>query len=197
MPQSTRNDLKGTSYQWLAWVTPNQLTIGRILVVPVVMFLIHLGGPVANTLAWLLFTMAGVTDYLDGDLARYRGEVTLLGRMLDPIADKMLISASLIMLVATGHAAVVPTTLIVLREFAVTGLRQVAALDGIEIHVGGGGKLKTVLQMAATGGLILNHDPFGLPMAFLGWVALWIAMAVTLWTGYEYFLAFFKRMPDE
>ena len=184
-------------YQWLAWVTPNQLTIGRIMAVPVVMYLIYLGGPMANTLAWVLFTVAGVTDYLDGDLARYRGEVTLLGRMLDPLADKMLISASLIMLVAQNHAFVVPTILIILREFAVTGLRQVAALDGIEIHVAGGGKLKTVLQMLATGGLILNHDPFGLPMLFMGNVALWIAMGVTLWTGYGYFSAFFNHKPND
>ena len=197
MPPTTRGDLKGTGYQWLAWVTPNQLTIGRILVVPVVVLLIYLGGPMANTLAWVCFTMAAVTDYLDGDLARYRGEVTLLGRMLDPLADKMLISASLIMLVAQDHAAAVPTILIILREFAVTGLRQVAALDGAEIHVADGGKLKTVLQMLATGGLILNHDPFGLPMAALGSIALWIAMVVTLWTGYLYFSAFFKHKPDD
>lgn len=197
MPPTTRGNLKGTGYQWLAWVTPNQLTIGRILAIPVVVYLIYLGGPVANTLAWLLFTIAGVTDYLDGDLARSRGEVTLLGRMLDPIADKMLISASLIMLVSIGHAEAVPTLLIIMREFAVSGLRQVAALDGIEIHVAAGGKLKTVLQMLATGGLMLNHDPFGLPMAFLGWAALWIAMAVTLWTGYAYFSEFFKHMPNK
>lgn len=185
------------SYQWLAWVTPNQLTIGRILAVPVVMFLVYLGGPVANTLAAALFTLAGVTDYLDGDLARYRGEVTVLGRMLDPIADKMLISASLIMLVATGHAAAVPTTLIIMREFAVSGLRQVAALDGVEIHVVAGAKWKTGFQMGATGFLMLNHDPFGLPLAFLGWVLLWIAMVVTLWTGYGYFSAFFRNKPDK
>ena len=101
------------------------------------------------------------------------------------------------MLVAQDHAAAVPTILIILREFAVTGLRQVAALDGAEIHVADGGKLKTVLQMLATGGLILNHDPFGLPMAALGSIALWIAMVVTLWTGYLYFSAFFKHKPDD
>ena len=196
MAQTTRGNLRGMSYQWLTWVTPNQLTIGRIVAVPALMFLVYLDTPVANTFAVLLFILAGLTDYVDGDLARYRGEVTQLGRMLDPIADKMLVSASLIMLVATGHAGAVPTILIILREFAVSGLRQVAALDGVEIHVVGGAKWKTGFQMTATGLLLLNHDPFGLPLQFLGGLTLWIAMAVTLWTGYGYFSSFFRSKND-
>jgi CDP-diacylglycerol---glycerol-3-phosphate 3-phosphatidyltransferase len=179
-------------YRLLKWVTPNQLTLARIASAPVLMALVYLDRPVTNWVAVVLFILAGLTDYVDGNLARMRGEVTPLGRMLDPIADKILVSASLVMLVATGHAAPVPTILIIAREFAVSGLRQVAALDGVEIHVVRGAKWKTALQMVATGMLLVNHDPFGMPMGMLGGIVLWAAALVTLWTGYDYFRAFFR-----
>ncbi len=184
----------------LKWVTPNQLTLARILAAPVLMLFIHLGGPLFNWLGAALFLLAGLTDYVDGELARQRGEVTLLGRMLDPIADKILLAASLVMLVGAGHAHVVPTVVIIAREFAVSGMRQVAALDGTELHVTHGAKWKTALQMLATGGLLLNHDPFGIPFATLGQVLLWAAAVVTVWTGWGYFRAYFQisgRRPGE
>ena len=183
-------------YHWLKWVTPNQLTLGRILAAPVLMFLVYLDKPVTNLIALAIFTVAGLTDYVDGNLARHRGEVTVLGRMLDPIADKVLVSASLVMLVATGHAGAVPTTLIIMREFAVSGLRQVAALDGVEIGVVMGAKWKTGLQMLATGMLLMNHDPFGLPFEIIGRLLLWVALAVTLFTGYGYFSAYFRNREE-
>lgn len=193
MSQSSRGELRGGGYQWLSWVTPNQLTVGRMVAVPVLMFMVYLDTPLGNTVALAIFILASLTDYVDGNLARFRGEVTLLGRMLDPLADRVLVSASLIMLVAGGHAGAVPTIAIIFREFAVSGLRQVAALEGIEIHVVGGAKWKTGFQMGATGFLLLNHDPFGMPLELLGTVLLWGAMLVTLWTGYGYFAAFFRQ----
>jgi CDP-diacylglycerol--glycerol-3-phosphate 3-phosphatidyltransferase len=180
-------------YQLLKWVTPNQLTLGRIASAPVLMALVYLDAPVTNWVALLLFGVAGLTDYVDGELARHRGEVTHLGRMLDPIADKILIAACLVMLVSTGHAGAVPTILILMREFAVSGLRQVAALDGVEIHVVRGAKWKTGLQMLATGLLLVNHNPFGLPIEMAGRGVLWAAAAVTAWTGYDYFRAYFRE----
>lgn len=180
-------------YRLLKWVTPNQLTMGRIFAVPVLMGLIFKERPETNWAALLVFTLAGLTDYVDGELARYRGEVTVLGRMLDPLADKLLISACLIMLVGTGHAGAVPAILIILREFAVSGLRQVAALDGVEIHVVRGAKWKTGLQMGATGFLLVHHDPIGIPSLLIGQTLLWAAAVVTVWTGYVYFASFFKK----
>lgn len=179
-------------YRWLKWVTPNQLTLARIVAVPALILLIYLDRPLANVVAFVIFSLAGLTDYVDGDLARHRGEVTRLGRMLDPIADKMLVSAALVMLVAMGHAGAVPTILIILREFAVSGLRQVAALDGVEIPAIKAAKWKTVSQMLATGPLLLNHDPFGIPMEATGRIVLWAATALTLWSGYGYFSAYFR-----
>jgi len=178
-------------YTWLKWVTPNQLTLGRILAAPLLMVLISLDSALANWLAILLFLLASLTDYVDGNLARHRGEVTPLGRMLDPIADKIVISASLVMLVAQGHADSVPTILIIMREFAVSGMREVAAQEGVPIPSLMSAKWKTTLQMVATGLLLLHHDPFGLPLKAIGRVLLWAAMAVTVWTGYQYFNVFF------
>jgi CDP-diacylglycerol---glycerol-3-phosphate 3-phosphatidyltransferase len=184
-------------YRLLKWVTPNQLTLGRILSAPVLMGLVYVDRPATNWVALLLFVLAGLTDYVDGNLARHRGEVTQLGRMLDPIADKILVTASLVMLVSRGHAGAVPTVLILAREFAITGLRQVAALDGVQIHVVRGAKWKTGLQMVATGMLLINHDPFGLPVEAAGRIVLWAAAAVTLWTGWDYFAAYFRKVGGQ
>ena len=176
----------------LRWVTPNQLTMARIFSAPVLMLLVYLDTPATNWVGLALFTVAGLTDYVDGHLARTRGEVTQLGRMLDPIADKILVTAALVMLVSIGHAGAVPTILILMREFAVSGLRQVAVADGVEIYAFRAAKWKAGLQMVATGMLLVHHDPFGLPMQLLGDVALWAAAAITLWTGYDYFMAYFR-----
>ncbi len=182
--------------RWLRWITPNQLTIARILAIPVLLVLIDLDTPIVNYVALVLFTLACLTDYWDGNLARERNEVTQLGKMLDPIADKMLISATLMMLLAAGHAHVIPAIAIVLREFAVSGLRQVAAAEGIVIAAVPGAKLKTVLQMVAVGLLLLHHDPLELPLELAGQVALWVAMAWTLVTGFRYFTDYFRGRAD-
>lgn len=187
--------------RWLSWTTPNQLTLARILAVPVLVTLIYVRGPVINWVAMAVFTLACLTDYWDGNLARVRREVTELGKLMDPIADKILISASLIMLVSEGVADPVPTVVIVLREFAVSGLRQVAALQGVAIAAAPGAKAKTILQMLAVGFMLLSNDPLGLPLVAIGRSLLWFAAVWTVWTGYAYFanytrergLGWFKR----
>ncbi|MBI4083161.1 MAG: CDP-diacylglycerol--glycerol-3-phosphate 3-phosphatidyltransferase [Candidatus Lambdaproteobacteria bacterium] len=187
-------------HAWPKWITPNRLTIGRILAIPLLMVLIWWDGWPANTVAAVVFIFACLTDYWDGNLARARNEVSQLGKLLDPIADKMLISASLVMLVwivpAGGHAQgwviVVPTIVIILREFAVSGLRQVAAAEGVVIAAVTGAKVKTILQMVAVGMLIMHHDPFRLPFGALGELVLWVATGWTLWTGYGYFAEYYQ-----
>jgi CDP-diacylglycerol--glycerol-3-phosphate 3-phosphatidyltransferase len=181
-----------TAYRWLRWVTPNQLTIARICAVPLLMLLIWLDRPWTNYVSLAVFFVACLTDYWDGDLARTRKEVTQLGKLLDPLADKMLISASLVMLVARGSADNVPTVLILMREFAVSGLRQVAALEGVAIAAAPGAKAKTIFQMLATGTLMLSHNPLGIPMDWLGRFMLWFALIWTIWTGYTYFMDYYR-----
>jgi len=183
------------AYRWLRWATPNQLTYARIGAVPLLMLLIWLDRPVANYIALAVFVLACLTDYWDGAVARTRKEVSQSGKLLDPLADKMLITASLVMLVARGSADAVPTVLILIREFAVSGLRQVAALEGVAVSASQAAKWKTVLQMFATGFLLLSHDPFGLPMALIGRGLLWAVAAWTLWTGYTYFTAYYRGRP--
>jgi len=182
------------AYRWLRWVTPNQLTLARMGAVPLLMLLIWLNRPLFNYVALAVFVLACLTDYWDGNLARVRKEITQLGKLLDPLADKMLISASLVMLVERGSAAAVPTVLILLREFAVSGLRQVAALEGIAISASRGAKAKTIIQMLATGFLLLSHNPLGLPLGGFGHVILWIAVVWTLWTGWTYFAEYYRSL---
>jgi len=174
------------------WVTPNQLTLGRIGAIPLLLLLIWLERPVGNYFAVALFALACMTDYLDGVLARQRGEITQLGKLLDPIADKMLILSSLILLVGMGIAGTFPTILIAMRELAVGGLRSVAAAEGVIISAAPGAKWKTGLQMGATGALMLHHNPLALPFDVLGQALLWVATAWTLWTGYAYFSDYFR-----
>jgi CDP-diacylglycerol--glycerol-3-phosphate 3-phosphatidyltransferase len=176
------------------WVTPNQLTLARIAAVPLLLALLYVEEPAANWAAWAVFVLACFTDYLDGVLARQRGEITALGKLLDPIADKVLIMSSLILLVGMGVAGAFPTILITAREFAVAGLRSVAAVEGVVIAAAPGAKWKTFLQMVATGLLILHHDPFALPMELAGQAVLWVAAVWSLWTGYQYFAQYLRAI---
>lgn len=180
------------AYRWLRWVTPNQLTVARICAVPLLMLLIWVDRPWTNYVGLAVFVLACLTDYWDGDMARTRREITPLGKLLDPLADKMLISASLVMLVARGSADSVPTILILMREFAVSGLRQVAALEGVAISAARGAKVKTIFQMVATGTLMLSHNPLGIPLDLLGRIFLWFALGWTLWTGWAYYADYYR-----
>jgi CDP-diacylglycerol--glycerol-3-phosphate 3-phosphatidyltransferase len=191
-PSTNAARVPAAAYRWLWWITPNQLTYARIGAVPLLMVLIWIDRSPADYVAWVVFFVACLTDYWDGSLARTRKEVSQAGKLLDPIADKMLISASLVMLVARGSADPVPTVLILIREFAVSGLRQVAAIEGIAIAATRGAKAKTILQMIATGTLLFGHEPFGLPLNLLGRGLLWVAVAWTLWTGFAYFAEYHR-----
>jgi CDP-diacylglycerol--glycerol-3-phosphate 3-phosphatidyltransferase len=180
-------------YRWLRWTTPNQLTLARIFAVPVLIVLIYLHGPVINVFAVALFFVACLTDYWDGDLARARHEVTDMGKLMDPIADKILICASLVMLVAAGIADPIPTIVILVREFAVSGLRQVAAIEGVAIAAVRGAKAKTIMQMLATGFMLMSNDPFGVPTTAIGRSLLWLSAVWTVWTGYTYFVDYYRE----
>ncbi|MBI3992307.1 MAG: CDP-diacylglycerol--glycerol-3-phosphate 3-phosphatidyltransferase [Candidatus Lambdaproteobacteria bacterium] len=178
----------------LFWITPNQLTAGRIILIPVLMVLLYLDRPATNIIAVVVFVLAALTDYFDGFLARERNEVSQLGKLLDPIADKMLITACLVMLVSLGHAGAVATIIILSREFAVAGLRQVASAEGVAIEVVSGAKWKTALQMVAISFLIVHADVLGMPAGIVGAWLLWLAVVVTLWTGAGYFRAYYRQV---
>lgn len=158
------------------------------------LYLIYRGGDEPNWIAVGIFFIACMTDYWDGVLARSRDEVSPLGKLLDPIADKMLVSSTLIMLVYLGGADVIPTIVILMRDFAVSGLRQVAAVEGIVIEAEKGGKLKTTVQMLAIGFLLVQQNPEGFYLVEIGRVLLWISMVLTLSSGFDYFRQYFRKV---
>ncbi|WP_209122319.1 CDP-diacylglycerol--glycerol-3-phosphate 3-phosphatidyltransferase [Alkalihalobacillus sp. BA299] len=179
---------------------PNQITISRICLIPIFMiFLIvpmDLGTikilgtiiPVSHFIAALIFIIAAATDWLDGYYARKYKLVTNLGKFLDPLADKLLITAALISLVELQLAPAWMVIVILSREFAVTGVRLVAAADGSVIAASPLGKLKTVFQIIAISTLMLHNFPFaplGFPFAKL---MLWIATILTIISGIDYFM---------
>lgn len=175
---------------------PNQLTISRILVVPVIVVLLMFPGRWVCFAAGALFAVAGFTDLIDGYLARKTNQISSLGKFLDPLADKMLVSSVLIMLVERtwipGWVAIV----IICRDIMVTGLRAIASDEGIVIAADKYGKLKTVLQMVALEPLILHYTWFGIPMNSIGMVLLYLSLVLTVFSGCNYFLNFFKKLRE-
>jgi cardiolipin synthase (CMP-forming) len=174
---------------------PNILTLSRIGAIPLLVLLVAIGVHWADLLAALLFAAAAITDYLDGRLARERLQLSDLGRMLDPIADKLLIGATLMALVGFGRlpaGGIYPAIVIMLREILVSGLREYLAEIRIGLPVTRLAKWKTGVQMVALGVLLLGQGGAhiiglgGLPMAWIGGALLWAAAVLTLVTGWDY-----------
>jgi CDP-diacylglycerol--glycerol-3-phosphate 3-phosphatidyltransferase len=181
---------------------PNSLTIARIFLVPVLVSVLLtnfegrlvLGLPV-ELVGAAIFGLASLTDWLDGYLARRRGQVTWVGQMLDPIADKLLISATLVSLVQLGLAPAWMVTVIIGREFAVTGLRSLAYARGLTMPASPLGKLKMVSQVVAILLLILGWERVPL-LLLAGQAALWIVMATALVSAFDYYRRFNRAMAN-
>lgn len=174
---------------------PNILTLSRIAAIPVLVLLVALRTPVTDLLAALVFTAAGITDWLDGKLARDHAMASNLGRMLDPIADKLLVGATLMLLVGFArlpYAGLYPAIVIMLREILVSGLREYLAEVRVGLPVTRLAKWKTAAQMGALGFLVLGHSGASilslqhLPITAIGGTLLWFAALLTLLTGYDY-----------
>jgi CDP-diacylglycerol--glycerol-3-phosphate 3-phosphatidyltransferase len=178
---------------------PNILTLSRIVMVPMLVF--FLWDPHSQSgylVAFGLYALMGVTDYFDGYLARAQGTVSKLGIFLDPIADKIMVASVILMLVAVRVIdgwAIIPALVILLREMAVSGLREFLAGLQISLPVSVLAKWKTTLQILALGALILGNAFVTLPFILLvGMVTLWLAAALTLVTGWDYLRVGLKHM---
>ncbi len=171
---------------------PNVLTMLRILAVPVVVVALLGETPNGDALAAGVFALAALTDGLDGYIARSRGSITTFGKLMDPLADKLLITAALVSLVSLNRLDAWVAMVIIAREFAVTGLRAVAADRGIIISASWMGKVKTVLQIAAVFALIA-FDPAPVWVDIL----VYLAVAATLISGFDYFFGLRKRIDAE
>ena len=168
----------------------NILTIIRIAIIPIIVLCIYLTNPYFGWIAFILFCLAGITDYFDGYLARLRNEVTNFGTFLDPIADKLLVAAVILILTSKGVIKdwdTIPALIILLREITVSGLREYLAGIKISIPVSRISKLKTFLQLCALAFLILSESLINTSLIkYLGTIFLWIAGILTLYTAYDY-----------
>jgi CDP-diacylglycerol---glycerol-3-phosphate 3-phosphatidyltransferase len=174
---------------------PTQLTLGRICLVPLVVVFLISTDSIHALLAAILFAAAAVTDWLDGLIARRRGQVTTLGKLLDPVADKVLVAAALISLVQVGKVDAWIVVIIIGREFAVTGLRSVSAAQGLVIAASDLAKYKTFSQYLAVTLLILEKNvPVGIEAeyVYLSRGMLWAALILTVFSGIDYFVRFYR-----
>ncbi len=169
---------------------PNALTLFRILAVPVVVLLLMIPNRFTCFLAALFFSLAAITDYFDGMLARQNGMVTNLGKVMDPVADKLLVSCTFIMLAALNWAPAWIVCIIIGREIAVTGLRNLIAQEREDLSASNLGKFKTAFQITAAIPLLLHYSFLGLNMHAIGMFFLWLALIFTLWSGIDYFVRY-------
>ncbi|MBE6036541.1 MAG: CDP-diacylglycerol--glycerol-3-phosphate 3-phosphatidyltransferase [Clostridiales bacterium] len=165
---------------------PNKLTVLRMCLVPVFIVFVLLGGAFRPWAA-VIFIIASLTDMLDGKIARKYNLITNFGKIMDPLADKLLVTSALVCLCELGEVPAWMVIVILAREFIITGLRSVAAGEGIIIAAGKSGKLKTVLQMVALSAILLQNWPISI---FLDWPIghwiLWAAVFMTVYSGAEY-----------
>lgn len=178
---------------------PNRITVSRIVLIPLFLIIMlapigwgdmHLLGtdlPVTHFVGALIFIIASTTDWIDGHYARKHNLVTNMGKFLDPLADKLLVSAALIVLVELGFAPSWIVIIIISREFAVTGLRLLLAGEGEVVAANMLGKIKTWTQIIAISALLLHNIIFEAISFPFGRLALWVALIFTIWSGWDYF----------
>ena len=189
---------------------PNSITLSRIACVPVLIWALSSHSPISGAhgeqeiFASAVFILASITDGVDGYLARKRGQITTLGMLLDPLADKLMVTAAYIVLVAYNPRIVPPwiAVLVIGREFLVSGLRSIAASEGFTIQASEMGKLKTVIQIVSVVAAILNHKwdywdfggPFYVGMHFIAMVAIYWMTVVSIISAVDYFVGFWNKI---
>ncbi len=169
---------------------PNTLTLFRLGCIPLVVICLNFPGRWGSFLAALFLGMAFITDILDGFFARKYGDVTVLGKFLDPMADKILVSAAMIMLIPLDRIPAWVVMLIIAREISITGLRSIAVNEGVVIQSSELGKYKTIFQAVATIGLCLHYEYLKIDFHVVGMLFLWAALILTLWSAWAYFRSF-------
>ena len=187
---------------------PNSITLSRIFSIPLLIWILttnrfnHLDGQ-QELIASALFIAAAITDGIDGYLARKRGQITTMGMLLDPLADKLLIAAAFILLVQFNPGLVPAWIAIVIigREFLVSGLRSIAASEGFTIEASDLGKFKMVVQIVAVVAVILDHrwkewpiGPYIFPVHWIAFASIWFMVVLSLYSAFDYFKAFWSKI---
>ena len=181
----------------MVWTLPNFLSLFRILIIPVLVYLLTYNDRVSGLLAAFLFVLASITDYFDGYLARRNRSVSDLGKILDPVADKLMVASALIMLAALDrpNEPSVPAWLVVVivaRESAVTVIRGIALTEGIVMQAEALGKYKFLLQAFAVAALLIHYNYWGFDFFAAGMYFLMLSTILALWSGISYHLQFFR-----
>jgi len=184
------------------WNLPNMLTLGRILIIPVFVWLTYDADPLTSFLAASLFTLAAVTDVVDGVLARRWNQITIVGKFMDPLADKLIVMAAFVMMVRLGRIGAWVVIVLLAREFIVSGLRTIAANEGMVIAAGQEGKWKTSLQLVGVISLCVHYQhPVDLLWATymvdfnkVGKVLIYLSMVMSVWSMAVYFRAFLRTI---
>ncbi len=177
---------------------PNKLTLSRLAVLPLMMVSYPFDITPLRFFGAMLFLYAAVTDFFDGYLARKYNNVTPLGALLDPIADKLLLTTALILLVATDRVYAFIPIILISRELFVSGLRLVALERGLRIPVSQGGKWKTALQLIAVFCLMAYDTvPLAWPFKEVGWLSLWVSLGLSLYSAYDYWVVVWAETKNE
>ncbi len=177
--------------------TPNILTLMRMAFAPVIVGLLFLEDPTWDLVAGIVFALASITDYFDGYLARTRNIITLYGKLMDPLADKVLVVSSLIMLEHLGRIHPVVVILLICRELAITGLRALASAEGVIIAASDSAKWKTATQMVAIPLIMVRSGLFGLPLEPIGLALLYFSLGISLWSAKDYIIDFFRAIREQ
>lgn len=180
----------------MKWNAPNVLTILRIILIPFFVLLYFTGLPQWNIWAAIIFIAAAVTDWLDGYLARKNNQVSDFGKLWDPVADKLLVLAALLLLMDWGKVGFIAVLIIEARELIISGIRLVAASKGVVIAADMSGKLKTVLQFVAIILLLLNDWPFAFVPVSVGSILIWASVVLSVYSCIEYFVKNRKVLAD-
>jgi CDP-diacylglycerol--glycerol-3-phosphate 3-phosphatidyltransferase len=165
---------------------PNILTYSRMAFVPFIIWMIYLDTLESGIIACGLFILASITDYYDGYFARKWGIVSNMGKFMDPVADKVLVSSTLIMLLPTGRLTTVMVIILVARDSIIDGLRSVAATQNVIISAAKMGKWKTATQMVAIPCILFNYPLFGIPIYQIGYWTLWVSVILSVVSGFHY-----------
>ena len=171
---------------------PNLITMLRIFVIPVLFLLLLDPGKILSLVIAGLFILAAITDLIDGYLARKYNLVTKAGKILDPIADKLIVSTAMILMIPLGRIPAWIVAIVILRDIAIDGIRHVSIVGGTVIQASGLGKKKTLSQVIAISALLIHYPLFGLNAHLIGICTLYLALILTLWSGMDYAIKFYR-----
>lgn len=173
---------------------PNTITILRVTVIPVLFFLLLSPGQTESLVIATFFVLAALTDLLDGYLARKYEIVTVMGKYLDPIADKLIINTAMILMIPIGRISAWIVAVIIIRDFVVEGIRTIASSEGIVMQASKPGKQKTMCQIFALSALMIHYPFLGADAHAIGTVILYLALVLSVYSGFDYFMKFYREL---